>query len=82
MSKFKVPTTPKQIDKLIEEVFYTAHFRGVEISVMEIPALFKIARTAYIESMHEAPLTPESLDAAKNAMFVAMAQKMKKDGAL
>lgn len=77
MSKFKVPTTPKQIDKLIEDV-YTAHFRGVEISVMEIPKLFEVALTAYLDSISShggRPLTAEDL-------YVAMAQKMKKDGAL
>lgn len=75
MSKFKVPTTPKQIDKLIEDV-YTAHFRGVEISVMEIPKLFEVALTAYLDSISShGPLTAEDL-------YVAMAQKMKKDGAL
>lgn len=81
MAKFKVPTTPKQIDALIERV-YLDRFKGAVISVMEIPALFKVARTAYIEAMHEAPITPEAFDAAKDAMFVAMAEKMKTAGRL
>lgn len=78
---FKVPTTSKQIDALTERIFLD-RFKGVAISVMEIPALFTVARTAYLKAMVDLPHAPESLDAAKDAMYVAMAEKMKKDGAL
>ncbi len=70
--KFKIPTTPKQIDALIDSV-YNAHFCRRPINVMDIPKLFTLARHAYITAMVDLPLTPESLAVARERVREAIA---------
>lgn len=69
--------SPKQIDKLIERIYY-ANCSGIEINIMDIPKIFKAGQAAYAGAAVEGA-APEQVAAIVRDVIVAYVAAIRKN---